>query len=63
MINTTVAYLLNGDTVDVEGNAAVITEIIYMNEPLVRLIVHTERFGRMSIMTTDDAPITIIEKG
>lgn len=62
-IHTTVEYLINGDVVDIEGNEATIVEINYLREPLVRLSVRTERFGIVSVVTTDTAPITILKRG
>ena len=57
---TTVGRLINGDSVLIEGEIAVISEIVFHKEPLVTLKVETERFGRMSILTADDMPVTVI---
>lgn len=53
----TVGKLINGDRIMVDGQIATITEIRYFDEPLVRLYIHTERFGNTSILTTDDAVV------
>jgi hypothetical protein len=62
-IETTVGKLINGNVIMVDDRKATVTEINYHNEPLVTLNVHTERFGNMAIVTTDDMPCILFEEG
>jgi hypothetical protein len=60
---TTISNLFNGDVIEIEGLPATITEIFYLDEPLMSIRVHTERFGKMRIVTTDDTPVTLLKRG
>jgi hypothetical protein len=62
-IQTTVGKLINGSVIMVDDRKATVTEVNYHNEPLVTLNVHTERFGNMQIVTTDDMPVILFEEG
>jgi hypothetical protein len=62
-IQTTFAYVLNGDTIEVDGLPSLIDEIVYRNEPLMTVWVTTDQFGRTFVLTTDDEPVTILKRG
>jgi len=60
---TTISNLFNGDVIEIDGLSATITEIAYLDEPLMSIRVHTERFGNMRIVTTDNTPVTLLKRG
>lgn len=62
-IETTFAYVLNGDTIEVDGLPSIVEEIVYRREPLMTVWVTNDQFGRNFVLTTDDEPVTILEKG